>query len=338
MSIHIRRRRVLVAALLGATVAALAITVESHATVRSGDEGRIAVSHLTFRRECCQITTDVLTMAPDGTDVRVVTHSPPGGFSSDPAWAPHGNHILFDAGATEDSPPHLFEVNGNGHGLDQLTSGDGFECCPTMSTNGLIAFDGFFPASATDGAQGIYLTTARGGTPANFRRITFAPPGGFDTGPDFSPDGRKLVFLRVLSDRGPAAAFVVGVDGRGLRQITAYDLDAAYPRWSPDGTKVVFSSHEDSASDTVSKDIWVVNADGTGLTQLTHNEPENHSFEPDWSPDGSRIVFAHFLPTGFFTQLRVMNADGSDEHVIWQGDDFTLDVRPDWGRTEGGDD
>ena len=41
-------------------------------------------------------------------------------------------------------------------------------------------------------------------------------------------------------------------------------------------------------------------------------------------------MFSHFLPTGFFTQLRVINADGSDEHVIWQGADFSYDLRPAW--------
>jgi TolB protein len=150
--------------------------------------------------------------------------------------------------------------------------------------------------------------------------------------PDISPDGRTVAFRRVLSDSGPSAAsavFVVGLDGRGLRQVTPYSLDAVLPRWSPDGTRIVFSSNRDT--DFADQQVWVVDADGGNLTQLTHEPRGNPSFLPDWSPDGTKIVFAHFLSTGFFTQLRVMNADGSGEHVIWQGADFTYDLRPSWG-------
>jgi Tol biopolymer transport system component len=130
----------------------------------------------------------------------------------------------------------------------------------------------------------------------------------------------------VLSDT-QAAVFVVGVDGSGLRQLTPYDLNAEYPRWSPDGRVLAFSSNVTFDQ----QQIWVVGADGNGLTQLTHEAPGNPSFEPDWSPDGSQIVFAHFLPHGFFTQLVVMDADGTNPHTIWQGADFSYDMRPDWG-------
>ena len=121
--------------------------------------------------------------------------------------------------------------------------------------------------------------------------------------------------------------FVVGVDGSGLEQLTPYAMNAEYPRWSPDGTRLVFSSNTSFDQ----QQVWVVGADGNDLTQLTHGAAGNPSFEPDWSPDGTKIVFAHFLPTGFFTQLEVMDADGSNVHVIWQGADFSYDVRPDWG-------
>ena len=42
-------------------------------------------------------------------------------------------------------------------------------------------------------------------------------------------------------------------------------------------------------------------------------------------------MFAHFAPTGFFTDLEVMNADGGNVHTVWQGVDFSIDERPAWG-------
>jgi Tol biopolymer transport system component len=270
-------------------------------------------------------------MNPDGSDVLQLTHNDYGTTSEDPVWGKNG-WIYFDGGPV-DGLPHLYRMNANGRAVLQITQGDGGECCVAPSPDGhLLAFDGFFPAVAADGAQGIYVTDLHGGSYPDFRRLTSASPTGFDTAPDISPDGRTIAFRRVV-DETAAAVFVIGVDGRGLRQVTPYALEAGPPRWSPDGRRIVFNSG--TLTDFDDGQIWVANADGTGLTQLTHGAPDNPSFQPSWSADGSEIVFAHFLPTGFFTQLRVMNADGSDEHVISQGADFTLDVRPDWGDARG---
>jgi Tol biopolymer transport system component len=329
MLTHIRRRRILIAALAGAAFAALGVTItSSHAAASAHRNGLIAVTHRSFSVTCCVITTDVLTMKADGSDPRQLTTTAPGGESADPAWAREGNRIYFESDRAGN--PHLFSINSNGHDVKQLTSGNGLEFTPSPSPDGkLIAFDGTTPDGTV---QGIFLTDKHGGSSySGFRQLTLSPAiatGGFDTSPNFSPDGTKVAFQRLLSD-SMAAVFVVGVDGSGLKQLTPYSMNAEYPRWSPDGTRLVFSSNPDNNFDQ--QDIWFVGADGNGLTQLTHGAPGNPSFEPDWSPDGRKIVFAHFLPTGFFTQVEVMDADGNNIHVIWQGADHSYDLRPDWG-------
>jgi Tol biopolymer transport system component len=332
MGTRLRRRHVLLTALAGVTIAALGITATLHASPLPVRNGRIAFTQHTFSHVCCHETADVVTIDPDGGDPRQLTRTVLDGFSEEPAWGQNGNRLFFDSDQA-DGLPHLFSMNANGHGFKQITSGNGFEGFPSPSPDEKsIAFAGYFPDAAADGAQGIYLTGTHGGGYPSFRRLTFAPAEGFDTMPDFSPDGTRVVFRRVLSESAPNAAsavFVVGSDGRGLEQLTPYSLDATSPRWSPDGTRVVFSSNRDT--NFGEQDIWVVGADGGTLTQLTAGGPGNPSLEPDWSPDGSKIVFVHFLPTGFFTQLRVMNADGSNVQVIWAGVDFTIDERPDWG-------
>jgi Tol biopolymer transport system component len=74
------------------------------------------------------------------------------------------------------------------------------------------------------------------------------------------------------------------------------DSTSRTPRWSPDGRRVVFSSnraHYEGAQPeqgTPDLDLWVVNADGSGLERLT-TDPANEN-DPAWSPDGAAIVFS----------------------------------------------
>ncbi len=76
-----------------------------------------------------------------------------------------------------------------------------------------------------------------------------------------------------------------------------------FPTWSPDGTKIAF----DYSSDGVYSNIYVINSDGTNLTQLTHNTAI--SGIPKWSPDGTHIAFTSDRDGNF--EIYIMNANGS---------------------------
>jgi TolB protein len=284
--------------------------------------GRIAFTYRTPGRP-----TNILTIEPDGSDVRQLTDTPAGGVSGDPAWTPKGNRILFDSDRA-DGFPHLFSMNPNGEGIKQLTSGTSFECCASMSPNGdLIAFNGADCGDCPGGSfptQGIYLVGRKGGDFSSWQRVTLFPgpdPDGADDEPDFSPDGTKIAFVRqtVTRNTAPAAlaaVFVIGVDGSGLTQVTPYELDAEYPRWSPDGTRIVFDSNADNFP--APQHLYVVSADGSGLTQLT-DEANNRDFHADWSPDGSKLAFARHTSGVSHIDLDVLDADGANVTTIWRG-------------------
>ncbi|WP_410649777.1 VWA domain-containing protein [Amycolatopsis sp. cmx-4-54] len=113
-----------------------------------------------------------------------------------------------------------------------------------------------------------------------------------DTRPALSPDGSSVAFV---SERaGSKDIFVIGVDGRGLRQVTSGPAADDSPSWSPDGGRLVFSgTGEDPAGD-----LYTVPANGGAPARLT-TDPGADT-QPAWAPTGSRIAFTttRFDPAG----------------------------------------
>ena len=89
-------------------------------------------------------------------------------------------------------------------------------------------------------------------------------------------------------------------DGTGLQPLVDYGF---FPAWSPDGNKLAFISPV-----TGNNNVYVINADGTGTTQLTFNTGDVGVTSPAWSPDGSKIAFQNDLDG----KIYVMDSDGTD--------------------------
>jgi dipeptidyl aminopeptidase/acylaminoacyl peptidase len=199
----------------------------------------------------------------------------------------------------------------------------------TRAANGTtIAF-----TSLRSGSTALWVANADGTSP---RRLAAGGAGAYQGDPAWSPDGSRLVFTC-----GNFELCVANADGSGTARLTAstwpttwsYDFE---PAWSPDGTRIVFSGKRGSKSE----DLWLVNADGSGLRKLVGTAAdEGH---PDWSPDGAKIVYSASSATG--SDLYTVNADGSGSTRLTSSakvDESAPDWSPDgstiaYGRMAGG--
>lgn len=152
--------------------------------------------------------------------------------------------------------------------------------------------------------------------------------GGRDFEGSWSPDGTHVTFVRMDPATARYGIWVERVDGADARLVTSIpDANASTPRFSPDGTTIIFSA--DFAPVFASR-VYVVNVDGSGLHQV--GPATGWNLDPTFSPDGQAIAFAvdddHVGVVGAAAGIYTMAADGTNVHQLTHG----LDVSPDWQR------
>jgi Tol biopolymer transport system component len=160
--------------------------------------------------------------------------------------------------------------------------------------------------------QELYSVAANG---TGLGRLTWSET--VEQHPDWSPDGSRIAFGSFAEGR--QSIHVIDADGNGERRVSpgGYDSDDMEPAWSPDGGQIAFASTRPS---NASWRIWVMNADGSGLRQLT----DEFSTSPAWSPDGGRIAYLEASGA-----ISVVNVDGNAHQITFPPVGYS-DERPSW--------
>jgi Tol biopolymer transport system component len=320
-----------------------------------------ADGQIVFRRwfDPDQTKAALFTMNPDGSHVQQITHPPNGWRDLEPVWSPEGQKVAFYRQTTDESMSRIMVVDPHTGDVREVThcGPDGGQ--PRQGPPGRCESD-FDPAWAPDGdslaidrilgpdedccrIEGIFIVGLDGSDPHQVTNVDPKLPAAFaDVGPQFSPDGKMLVFERVRVADDRHAMFVQRIDSIGspqdARQITPWKLNCQdHPDWSPDGKLVLFRCLPDDGS----VNVYWVQPDGRGLHQLTQTASDKQTYyylsssfspgfsagegwittsrEPGYGTEGNADVFRFRIEDG-----EVVNSSNLTRSTIW-------DSAPDWG-------
>lgn len=151
--------------------------------------------------------------------------------------------------------------------------------------------------------------------------------GNVSRQPSPSPDGLQFAFS--VAQPYPTGEgiqndlYIVNRNGQNMRWLTRMPGVEDSPKWSPDGTKILFHGVVDGRPD-----IYTINVDGTGLFNVTAATPAEMTDrrEPAWSPDGSKVVFVGAV--GGQHKLWVVDSSGTNARQLTT--DAGFDISPAW--------
>lgn len=217
------------------------------------------------------------------------------------AVSPFTGKIAF--ASARDGDYEIFTMNADGTGLRQLTKNDANDLDPEWSPDGKwIAF------TAGGSRPGVGVMRADG---TDLSLLI----SDFTVDPSWSPDGRRMVISWLKTFPDDYELHILDLQRSGssweitkTTQVTDNSADDVDPEWSPDGSRIAWSSGE-----FPDHDIYVGRPDGSDQQNLTELDALYES-GPSWSLDSSKIVSSSgaVTSTGGEADVYVMNADGSD--------------------------
>jgi len=227
------------------------------------------------------------------------------------AWAPDSSKIAFVGwGSCYRLPCYdIYQVNPDGSGLIRLTytnsfkgnlswSPDGTQCVfssekPSGSGTGIyvVNTDGTDPEFLTDGADPLYspdgtkIAFHKGSSTTSFSLYSMNPDGTGQVqifpldvrGETWSPDSQKLAFEYYEE------VYTINADGTNLINLSKLSSHDESPTWSHDSSQIAFQSDRNALDQAMR--LYIINADGTGLTPLTTDDSTSRRDSiPKWGP------------------------------------------------------
>jgi TolB protein len=236
---------------------------------------------------------DIYTMNADGGDLRQITSQP--GLEQSPAWSPDGKHIAYVS--ERDGRAGLWVVQADG-GQEKLVSA-------ALTEVGS-------PQWSPDSTKIAFISTVGNKTRVVVADLATGSVGpvtdgkGGEHSPVWSPDGESIVYVHAGGRTEGIILRSVRLGNPASVALTGSGYTNSQPRFSPDGSKLLFLSNASTQGGPMN--VHLMNADGTGITNLTHWEHADMSAA--WSSDGEQVFFMSFRD--WPGQIYRVNVDGSD--------------------------
>jgi Tol biopolymer transport system component len=231
-------------------------------------------------------------MDADGTNQTNLTNTPDTN-EGQPAWSSDGTRIAFTSDGDEVGGfSDIWVMNADGSNQTNLTptvpDADNFhEYQPSWAPSSTqIVFVKEVPGQVFSEQPDIFVMDT---DPTTTDATNLTNTDASEIDPAWSPDGTKIAFAGVRNQ----GFEIVTMDPTGQNETIltgdSFDGDDRAPDWSPDSTKVVFMKQSQVGGCCEPWEIWGVNRDGSGDTNLTNHPSDDMG--PSWSPDGSEITF-----------------------------------------------
>jgi TolB protein len=227
--------------------------------VYESDGGKVAPAHF----------SDIYRVGSDGSGFRRLTENPEGNF--EPSFSPKGDAIVFLS--SRDRVAELYRMRPDGKDAVRLTNTPRDEWGARYSPDGKVLVF----VSDREGADRVWLMPSSGGEARRLTQMRPAPRIVEDR-PTWSPTGKRIAYVLRAPDEPSRVGIVAMEDGKetfvrgpgGAEQVNE-------PAWSPDGQYLAVTVTRGSA-----QQLWIVRADGSGMTKLTSSPGGN--WNPIWIP------------------------------------------------------
>ena len=243
----------------------------------SPDGSKIAFIHA---KDASEDVWEIYSAEINGGNVQQLTSFAQARIKKGPVWSPNSKKIAFHADIKDGA--QIFVMHADGENLQQLTDMPGYNVEPHWSPDGNEIV---FNAIPKDSKTLMFIMDENG---SNIRQLH--NPDGQNWYPRINSQ-KQIVFTSDFNHENNYDVFTMNSDGSEISQLTSMKGINWFPEYSPDESKIVFHSNQDDPdlSDSGDYNIYMINADGTNLQQIT--SLDGQELHAKWFPSGNKLIF-----------------------------------------------